>query len=417
MHTLAECYARPVWIVRSLSSWLMLCCLIFGPRCAQAQQKSLSKADQDRIDKLVQCILKTPLNDGSIPVIGYHLEGQPVYIDPYFVNLAMLGILAADQTKPNPKIHACVGHWLDWCVANQQADGTFKRYDGKLNATTRSIYEKKEIEPDSHDSYAAGFLAVVEAKHFRKQRENVAPQLLQACKQAFHVLERCKDPSNGFYWNFDPKKVPSGKVPTQYMLDNIEVHQGLKAAQVIFAESNENELAELAQNRVKELESSLHKFYHPQHEYFGCMYGDVELDLPWGKQEAKPERLATVSALGLLDQVPVDIREKLWKKLIETHSNAMNKSFAGKVFLEEDPTVERVFFAGVRCAPNVARAGLLNVVRKRTDEILKAERQLADPSQQARSFPYVQRYGMLIQALLLNANQQPTELPNVPVSF
>lgn len=400
-----------------LAIGLALLGLCFFPSHLNAQEKKISKPDQERIKKLVDCVLKTQLSDGAIPAVGYRFEGQPVHIDPYFVNLSMLGLCASDGPLPDPRIGSCVKNWLNWCSVNQNEDGTFSRYDGILLAASRTIGNTQTIAPDSHDSYAAGYLSVVEACHYRRGQENLSPALLQSCMQAFQVLERCKDPGNGFYWNFDPQQVPDGKVLSQYMLDNIEVMQGLQAAQVIFTKSNEMELAELAQQRAVELQNSLHKFYHPQNEYFGCMYGDVVRDVPWGTQVARSERLATVSALGFLDNVPVTKRETLWGKLMQTHGKALNASFSQPNFTDEDPTIERVYFASLRGASGQEQKRLLGLVRKRIDQILKIEKQLDIPGQQGRSFPFVHRYGMLIQALLINADQQPAELPNIKVEF
>lgn len=406
-------FLRAYW----LAMGLVLFAELFLPIQLLGQEKKIPRADQERIKKLVDCVLKTQLSDGAIPAVGYRFDGQPVYIDSYFVNLSLMGLCASDGPLPDARIGECVEKWLHWCSLKQNGDGTFSRYDGTLAAGSRTMSNVHVIVPDSHDSYAASYISLVAASHFRRGQESPSPAVLQSCKQAFQVLENCRDSSSGFYWNYVPQQAPEGKVIAQYLLDNIEVMQGLEAAEKVFAKSNEMELAELAQQRVVELRKSFPKFYHPQYEYYGCMYGDVVHNVPWGTQVARSERLATVSALGFLDHAPAERHEELWKKLIHTHGKALNASFSQQNFTDEEPTVERVYFASMRGGSEPEQKRLLALVRKRIDQILKIEQQLYVPGQQGRPFPFVHRYGMLIQALLLNADQQPTELPVIKLEI
>ncbi|MBN8604623.1 MAG: hypothetical protein J0M26_26710 [Planctomycetes bacterium] len=415
MSQLFRCNERVYSRRQTLAAWLSMFFLGAFAMQATAQEPQISTEDQQRINRLVEAVLDCQLSDGAIPVVGYRFEGQPVLIDPYFSNLALLGVLAAHQQNPDPRIERCVARWLQWCVANQNADGTYSRVEGTLSAETRSVANSQSRAPDSHDAYAGTFLAVV-ASAFSAQSHPPSPEVLLACRQSFQVIERCRDPENEFYWNFEPQQVPAGAVLAQYLLDNLEVHQGLLAAQKIFSAANDVELATQAQDRAAALAISFHKFYHPEHKYFGCMYGDVVTNVPWGKQIATSERLATVSALAFLENIDPETGGNLWNKLMQNHGKALIASFSTRKFIDEDPTVERVYFASLRAASEPEKKRLLGMVRNRSDQLLKIEKQLELPGQQSQPFPYVHRYGMLAQSLLANSGKLPNELPKVPLN-
>lgn len=379
-----------------------------------AEESSIPVEDQKRVASLSKAILSCQLAEGAIPVVGYREIGQPAYIDAYFANLACLGLLSADTNAQSPQTRKYVEQWLDWCVSHQEQDGTFNRFSGAIDNHHRLSSNSRVVPPDSHDSYAAGFLTVV-ATWAAKYQQPLKPELVAACRNSFEVLKRCRDKENGLYWNFCTGSTPEGVVPAQYLLDNIEVHQGLASAHLLFSKSGDTKLASVAHQYARELADRMHEFWSANDRYFVCMYGDKLAGIPWGKQVATAEGLSTVSALAFFENVAPATRETLWNKFWRDHGRSLTNSIATDKYVSEDPTVERVYFAALRSASKERQRELQAAVRKRADELLKRQSQLEDPAKSALPYPYVHRYGMLIQALIAQEGRFPAELPRVPL--
>ena len=396
----------------------------------------MPQEDEARIAESRAAIVACHLNGGAIAAVGYRRPNDPVYIEPYFNNLACLGLLDADRyrrlaTKPGTLTERdVVRQWLEFIADHQEPDGTLVRWEAE-RAADGSPGPLKRLIPDSHDSYAAGTLAVAAALA-RADAQAGGPKpsekIIAACRNALKVLQACKGES-GFYWTFRrdavPKKNDAGETITnaQYTLDNLEVYQGLAAASELFAATGDQATADLAAKDAKDLASVIHRLWSPEYKFFVAMFGDRyygEKGVNWGGQPYRAEGLATVSALAFLENVALPLRSTLWERFRTDREKQINASLASAQVSDEDPTLERIYFAALRSATPERQDAWLKVVRQRADSLLARNRQLYDPAPRGQTPAYVHRFGLIIQALIAADNSHngrealPPGLPHVP---
>lgn len=389
---------------------------------------AISEEDAGYIAGCRLAIIDGQLPGGVIPLVAY--RDFKVDIEPYFANLACLGLLSGHNFSPDSANSAnsqnlkCVLAWLKWYAANQDPNGTMGTFHGQMQ---NDVFVREEAvdPPDSHDSYAATYLSLVdaylEAGGTLEGSDLVAVK--EACIKCFSVLKSCFDSESGFYNNFIPSLKPAGTTVGQYLLDNTEVHQGLRAAARLFTRWKDDKNSEDADTMSAALAGRMHKFWYPEQAYFVTLYGERASKKPWGtrptnakdlKESLATKGVTTVSALAFFDNVPDRIRNGLWQKLLSTYRSDLEDDYKNTNFNEEDVAIERAYFAGIKVASASDKGILLGFLRKRAKDFIGASHHYTWPY--APSIPYIHRYGMIIQGLLSQDGELPAELPRVPLS-
>jgi hypothetical protein len=367
---------------------------------------------RDRVLACREAILSSQLADGAVIQVGYSVAGKPAYVEPYFANLACLGLLAARLCHREARTLPFIRRWLEWYADHQEPDGTIPRYDGFQDAN-RNLVNYTEVGPDSHDSYAGSYLAVA-AAYTRASHNRPSRKIIQACRRCMGVLARCRSGTDGFYHTLDPAPYPPDALPAQYLLDNLEVHQGLVAARVYFSGIRDVATAAEAASLAADLANRFHLFWYPQQAHFVSLLADKG-SVVWGGQLHHVEELANVSALAFLDHLRTATRTGLWNMLMSTRGESIWARFELKDYTMEDPTIERVYFAALRAAPPSDQEALFQKLLARTDNCLGRSALLQGGGDDSDPYPGVHRYGMLIQALLAQPDLLPAYLPKVPL--
>ena len=385
--------------------------------------KSEATTDAQLVARCRQAIRDCQLADGAIAAVGYRRPGDPALIEPYFANLACLGLLSGQPDKPAAEDLACVEKWLSWYEAHEVKQGaeagTISVFDGKVapqqgNNTARGglSLDAKVVAPDTHDSYAATYLMVVRA-YLEARRAKPTAKMLASVMRAVDLIDRCRDTNTGIYWNFDRNAVPKDRSDRvgQYLLDNIEVYQGLSAAGKLFEAMDDKPAASRARASAKALAEKLGEFWLPSEEYFVTLLADKAKQKPWTTHTLPREGLATVSALAFLGGQKPETMGKLWNKLWGADRTMLEGTFTGDDYVQEDPTVERVYLAALRSASVKDQADLAALLRTRTKELLVRNDRLTEEEARGLAYPYIHRFGMLIVALLAGSGQ---DLPLFP---
>lgn len=391
------------------SSLLVVCsflCLV--PVMALGQS-----TDAQRIEQCRQAVLACQLQDGAIVTVAYREFGRHALVEPYFAHLACSGILAAEQFRPNFQNREFVAKWLKWYAMREKTDdGIFvldgiRGPDGLANART--------MTPDSFDSYAALYLYVA-GKHANVTKGKLDPNVVTTCLRMLAVLESCKSP-NGLFWNFPPHTKPAGVVPAEYLLDNVEVYQGLKEISAPLAAVGRVNEAKRAVELAATLANKLGEFWSPKDKYYVCMYGDRVAGVAFGEQPLRAEGLATASALSFFDNVPTARRETLWTRFQKMHSQNLAVGYNSLNYPLEDPTIERVYLAALRSAPKSDREIQLTLLRRRVDALLDRNSRLGRSGALAdgKPFPYCHRFGLMLIGLVSPVGKPTPFLPTVPL--
>ena len=245
--------------------------------------------------------------------------GDPVWGVPYFGNLAAMALLAANEARPNPPDVRRAERWLSWYAKNQEADGAIFDREGTVAAY------KSNGRRDATDSYAATFLLAV--WRFR-QATGTAPQpaITEAARKSLAAIEAVVQP--------DGLTIAKPDYPMKYLMDNIEVHGGLREAALFFHSAGLEIEAGKADRLAARLAGSLPGFWSEKDQCFAVAL-DGKGVFTSGLRKSYPDGLAQLFALA---HVP-PVRPALWRK--------MRQSFKPG---DEGVPVERWLMAATRCA-------------------------------------------------------------------
>lgn len=348
-------------------------------------------------------------------MVAFPEAGSPVLVEPYFAQIACAGVLAAHQSKPDPANLQFVEKWLTWYSQRINTEASLSVYEGVRSQAGTMASEKKH-RTDSLDSYAGLFLFVA-GRWLELSGKAPSAALVQASRKMLAVLQQCQSP-NGFYWNFPPASAPSGVVSTEYLLDNVEVYQGLSRAGRIFTKAGDAQTAAVTDALALSLANRMGQFWYPEESYYVCMYGDKAAKIPFGRQPLAAEGLSTTAALAFFDNMPAARRSALWSKFMTKHGPALRAGFEAADFRLEEPTIERVHLAALRAAPRPDLLSLQSSLNRRLDTLLARTAEIRVPAKRndGRPFPYCHRYGLGIIALVSQSGSASPHLPSVPVS-
>ncbi|MFO0876297.1 MAG: hypothetical protein U0840_02905 [Gemmataceae bacterium] len=392
-----------------LPAWGLLLLGGLGPAFALGQG-----ADAARIEQCRQAVLACQLPDGAVVAVPYRELGRPALVEPYFAHLACCGVLAAEQIRPNAQNRAFVNGWLKWYARRQKTDRGIFVLEGKRGAT--GLVDVTRKAPDSIDAYAGLYLYVA-GRHAQLTRTPLDPDVAAACVRMLETLESCHN-QNDLFWNFPLTAKPAGVTPAEYLLDNVEVHQGLTAISGPLATAGYQKEAARAEKWATKLGHRLGDYWSPRHGYYVCMFGDRAAQTPFGKQPLHAEGLATVTALGLFNNMPLTRREALWRRFQTAYAKQLEVGYGTANYPLEEPTIERVYLAAVRAAPRVERDRHRILLRARVDALLERNSRLGTAAAltDGNPFPFCHRFGLMLIALASPEGKATPYLPGVSLS-
>lgn len=198
--------------------------------------------DWAAVEKALGIIRQCQMDDGMIRMKG---AGDPVWAVPYFGNLAAIALLAADRAHPNPHDVARAGRWLLWYARNQEPDGTIFDREGTVAAYASNG------KHDASDSYAATFLMAA-GRHSQATGKPPPPEIAAAAAKALAAI---RDVTQA-----DGLTIARPDYPVKYLMDNIEVYQGLTEGARLFAAAGLREEARRARAMAARVAEGLGAF-------------------------------------------------------------------------------------------------------------------------------------------------------------
>lgn len=220
---------------------------MFKPEIKTEKQR-MKEFYQSIIDEECAWIASLQLSNGAIPMT-YKTTGE-VRMNPYFADLAAMGLLAGDS-----KYLQNVRGYIEWHFARLNTKKQdYNRVDGTIYDYVITLEERKIVEEaaalnssgtpqyDSTDSYAATFLSVLNGYHKRSGEteylQSKYSDILRVINALFSTM-RC---SLTF-------AKPDYRV--KYLMDNAEVFKGLNDAVELFENAFSQE--ECAEKILKRL--------------------------------------------------------------------------------------------------------------------------------------------------------------------
>lgn len=184
----------------------------WGGLADAAPQRAPAESVRKAMTQSADYILRCQLPDGGIAMT----PDDSVWLVPYFADLAAIGLLRAyQQTKTAPYLQAVL-RYVDWHVAHQNADGTI--YD------FRGTREKPEPtgDYDSSDSYPALFVCLCwETYQVTRDRAWLRAHWLAVERSVAGIR---------LTWQADGLTFAKPSYRVKYLMDNVEVRAGLRAA-------------------------------------------------------------------------------------------------------------------------------------------------------------------------------------------
>ena len=236
----------------AVSMAVLLACIAFATNAtAQTPAKTVvSPQDWKAIDHCLQIIRQSQTTDGMIRMNG---AGDLVWTVPYFSNFAAMALLAANDTRANPRDVNHVQRWLLWYADNQEPDGTIYDRQGTLSA-----YESNG-KRDSTDSYAATFLMVTWRYKQAIDGES-APEITNAATKALAAIQAVLQKAGLTIAKLD--------YPIKYLMDNTEVYGGLQEGASFFDSVGRKAEAEKARTMALGIARSLGAYWSEEDRCF-----------------------------------------------------------------------------------------------------------------------------------------------------
>lgn len=266
---------------------MMVLCLSYETQAADVSEK-----EWGTIEHCLGIIRNCQMDDGMIRMKG---NGDPVWTVPYFSNFAAMALLAAHEVRPNPKDLERVERWLGWYACNQEADGTIYDRSGSVSSY------KSNGRRDSTDSYAATFLMTA-WRYKRACNKRPSDEIVNAARKAVTAIDAVMQA--------DGLTIAKPDYAIKYLMDNIEVYQGLMEGALFFDSVDMKEEAQKARRMASRTAESLGKFWSEQDQHFANAI-DRKGKLFVGLLKPYPDGLAQL--FGLAHITPK--RPGLWKEI------------------------------------------------------------------------------------------------------
>lgn len=240
-------------------------------------------------EQLADQILTLQLPDGAL---RFSAVSDTVRVVPYFGNIAAMGLLATGDAR----YHEPVRRWIEWYVRHQEDDGTIYDFVGTVQNY------KKSDHRDSTDSYAATFLQVLSRYVQAKGLDALTPAMREGAGKALAAIKLSLD-HDGLTWAKPEYKA-------KYLMDNLEVCQGLNEAARLFEEMGEPQDAAEAEKILQGCIKALKTYWQPERGHFAWAKGSS------GAFQVKferwyPDGIVHLFAMSALETPPMGLWEKL----------------------------------------------------------------------------------------------------------
>lgn len=282
---------KPQRITRLVALVAMLLC---GPQLTHAAGNAIEN-DWAAIEHCLGIIRQCQTSDGMIRMKG---DGGPVWTVPYFSNFAAIALLAANDAKQNRQDVARAERWLIWYARHQESDGTIYDREG----TTLSY--KSNGKRDATDSYAATFLMAT-WRYKRAIRQRPSPEITGAARKSLSAIQTVVQN--------DGLTIAKPEYAIKYLMDNIEVYQGLMEGALFFDSVGMDKESQNTRKMAARIAESLGKYWFEQDQHFGYAL-DMKGKLSTGLSKSYPHGLAQLFALSYVRPT----RPRLWTKVNQT---------------------------------------------------------------------------------------------------
>ncbi|MBU4459769.1 MAG: hypothetical protein KJ579_04310 [Verrucomicrobia bacterium] len=264
---------------------------------ASPQVHAAGKADGEwaAIEGCLEIIRQCQMNDGNIRVKG---DGAAAWAVPYFGNLAAVALLAAHDSRRNSEDVARVGRWLTWYARHQEADGTIYDCEGTVSSCTSNG------KRDSTDSYAATFLMAV-GRYTQVLAKQPSAEILHAAAKALAAIEAVVQD--------DGLTIAKPDYAIKYLMNNVEVCQGLAEGARFFASVGMEKESRNAKAMAARMAGSMGKFWSERDASFAYAL-DMKDQGSGGLSEPYPHGLAQLFALAHMRPS----RPGLWARVTRT---------------------------------------------------------------------------------------------------
>ncbi len=264
--------------------------------CSQpvAETPEVNVPGSDSRRAVLEAMLAARLPDGGLRITS---NNHLVWINPYFGNLAVHAMLAAMPEYPDlaPEIKDTAEKWLLWYADHQQQDGSICDFTGTMDS-----YESSG-KYDSTDSYTATYL-VIALKVARLNNGEIPDNVAAAVKKAYGCMNSTMQ-KDGLTW-----ATPAYKA--KYLMDAIEVNQGLTAAVELFGVLKEPKLQKDAKKRLAKNTVALNKFYLKDKPYLAWAITEGDT-VHQGFEKLYPDLLANSFAAACIP----GLNKRYWQKL------------------------------------------------------------------------------------------------------
>lgn len=211
--------------------WILFLLLLLYGLVSGCTSRSSDTSIYSNIIKTEQdWIVSLQVGSGAIKMASgparYTEDGKAVYnIHPYFNNLAVLGIL----DNPNPKVIETAKKWISWYLNHINSSD--------YNGLSGTIYDYEYVEDgteisknyyDSVDAYAATFISLLRRYYEITHDDALLNENKEKIEKIIEVMISVQDNDGLTFAKPD--------YPIKYLMDNVEVYEGLSAAEYIARE-------------------------------------------------------------------------------------------------------------------------------------------------------------------------------------
>jgi hypothetical protein len=262
------------------------------PAPTQPQAKAPMAKDWPAVEHCLGLIRQCQMPDGMIRMKS---EGDAVWMVSYFSNLGAIALLAANEIRPNAGDVARAERWLAWYARHQETDGTIFDREG----TTRS--HQSNGKRDATDSYAATFLLAA-WRYQQASGQRPSAEIIKAAQKSLAAIEAVAQA--------DGLTIAKPEYAIKFLMDNIEVHQGLTEGAQFFDSVGLKTEARKARTMAARLAGSLGQYWSEPGQHFAYAL-DLKGNFSSGLAEPYPHGLAQLFALSYLSPA----RPGLWAKV------------------------------------------------------------------------------------------------------
>ena len=272
----------------------LLVILLYASNVIRAAESAVDE-DWPAIEHCLGIIRICQMDDGMIRMKSY---GDPVWAVPYFGNLAAMALLAANDVRESRHDVTRVERWLMWYASHQEPDGTIYDREGTLSAY------KSNGKQDASDSYAATFLMTTQ-RYKKAIGGRPSAEIINAAKKSLMAIDAAVQE--------DGLTIAKPDYPIKYLMDNIEVYQGLSEGALLFDSVGMKKESEKARQMSSRVDANLKKYWSDNDRYFAYAL-DMKDKFSTGFSQPYPHGLAQLFALSYMKPT----RPKLWAKVKHT---------------------------------------------------------------------------------------------------